>query len=167
VNKEELAAALKISLPTLTKWITNDPEFPIVDRGSKGIAWQFDLGDVRSHLARKKVAAKGSLDDQIKTERLQAMRLAAAEKAGGLVSLAQLQDLLAGLFASLSADLSAFVAQLAREQAWPAVVRSAAQRRLVEMQRAFVAKAPDLLEAIDLPAVTLGDDGASPAAANG
>lgn len=151
VNKAELCRALEISKPTLADWLARDADFPVVVRGGRGAPWKFDLAAVRRHLVDRKHARTDSLDDQIKRARLQAMRLAAAEKAGALVPVAQMQDTLAALFSGLSTDLVAFIAQLAREQGWPPAVKASVLRRLAEIKRAFVAKAPSLLERLSLP----------------
>ena len=158
MNKAELARALEISLPTLGAWLADDPHFPALARGKVGTAWQFDLAAVRHHLAERKHDPANSLDDQIKLARLQAMRLAAAEKAGVLAPLAQMQDTLATLFAGMAADSVSFVNRQAREQGWPPAVKAAELRRLADLQRSFVARAPALLEGLTLAPVTIGED---------
>ena len=158
MNKAEICRALGISKPTLADWMARDVDFPVVARGGRGSAWKFDLPTVRRHLAERKHDRADSLDDQIKVARLQAMRLAAAEKAGALVPVAQMQDTLATLFAGMAADMGAFVAHQAREQGWPPAVKAAELRKLADMQRAFVAKAPGLLESLELAPVTIGED---------
>lgn len=46
VNLEELASALKRSVPTVRKLIRENADFPVVERGDKGSPWRFCLGDV-------------------------------------------------------------------------------------------------------------------------
>jgi phage terminase Nu1 subunit (DNA packaging protein) len=52
VNKRELVQILDIALPTLDKWIADNPDFPIVERGSNGREWRFDAVAVKRWLAQ-------------------------------------------------------------------------------------------------------------------
>lgn len=86
------------------------------------------------------------------------MRLAAAEKAGVLVPVAQMQDTLATLFAGRAADSISFVNRQAREQVWPPAMKAADLRKPADLQRSFVARTPALLDGLELAIVTIGED---------
>jgi phage terminase Nu1 subunit (DNA packaging protein) len=53
-NFEEMADKLGISKPTLREWISRYEEFPVLARGSNGIAWRFDPGEVIAFVTRKR-----------------------------------------------------------------------------------------------------------------
>lgn len=53
-NFDEMANALGVSKPTLRDWITKWEDFPVVARGSNGVAWQFDTQAVISFVADRR-----------------------------------------------------------------------------------------------------------------
>lgn len=63
-NKAELAERLKCSLPTLDAWLRGDPDFPVKQRGSNGVAWQFVLTDVIAYLRRQDEEAQRAIDER-------------------------------------------------------------------------------------------------------
>ena len=56
VNKAELAPRLGVSLPTLNRWIAEDPGFPVEVRGANGSAYRFDLRAVLAWKAEREAA---------------------------------------------------------------------------------------------------------------
>lgn len=57
VNKRECAALLRITLPTLDRWLRDWPEFPVALRGGPGAQWQFDPDAALAFVAEKKEGA--------------------------------------------------------------------------------------------------------------
>lgn len=57
-NKRELARILRCSLPTLAKLIDDNPDFPVVGRGSNGVEWQFDAERVIEFIREKRDEAR-------------------------------------------------------------------------------------------------------------
>lgn len=170
VSKVELASTLRISLPCLDRWIDRWPEFPIEQRGGKGKAWQFDPEAVGAFLQGKRdeenekktardealaqfvlplaitsepvapVPAGISLDDQIKAERLTAMRISTAEKAGELVQVGLLREVLTERLAELNSLLHGALRLAARELHLPDDVLRNIDRRLGDAQRTWFAQ---------------------------
>ena len=168
VSKRELCLILRISRPTLDAWIDRYGDaFPILERGANGREYRFDpeavtafLRDRQAEDANRRAerdqqlaqlmlplpdqrpdSAIVSLDDQIKAARLNAMRLAEAERARQLVPAAEVADHLGSIFAALNRNLAAFVRQIGREHAWPEPIIRATEDRLAEVQRAAVREA--------------------------
>ncbi|GBQ69693.1 phage DNA packing protein [Ameyamaea chiangmaiensis NBRC 103196] len=68
VNKRELARLLRVSLPTLTSWLDKWPEFPVVERGTNGVNWQFSVDDVVTFLSDRQAeeqARKADRDEEL------------------------------------------------------------------------------------------------------
>lgn len=53
VNKDGLARFLRMSLPTLRDRLADDPEIPVLRRGSNGVPWEFDALAVQAHFERR------------------------------------------------------------------------------------------------------------------
>lgn len=172
VNKQELADALGVSLPTIGSMIRRYPDLPVVQRGDNGIAYQFDLVAVRDFIAEKKAAearhkagrsellAQFALpidditpdaDRDLKPgERLALARARAAErelalKSGLLVPTTEVRTALNTAFTKLGADLRSFLRQVAREHAWPDAVLRRHEAELAETQARFVRDAAHYL----------------------
>jgi phage terminase Nu1 subunit (DNA packaging protein) len=59
---------MDVSLPTIDRWVKDG--MPVVQRGSRGIEWTFDLAEVISWYARRQVdAAGGAVDDLAEIEK--------------------------------------------------------------------------------------------------
>lgn len=54
VTKAEMARCLRVSLPTLTNWISKWPDFPIAERGTNGTSYKFAPEEVRLFLIEKR-----------------------------------------------------------------------------------------------------------------
>jgi phage terminase Nu1 subunit (DNA packaging protein) len=61
VNKRELALALGVSEPTVDNWVSRRG-MPVVEKGSNGVAWRFDLGACRAWKADQDAAEKRAAD---------------------------------------------------------------------------------------------------------
>jgi len=53
-NFEEMAQRLDISKPTLGQWIRKWDDFPVLSRGSNGVAWSFDPAVVVAYVGQKR-----------------------------------------------------------------------------------------------------------------
>lgn len=64
VNRQELSQAMGISLPTVDRWIRDG--CPVKQRGTKGVAWEFNLPDVVNWWGeRQRQAAAGDAPTDI------------------------------------------------------------------------------------------------------
>jgi hypothetical protein len=74
-NKAELAHALDVSLPTLSRWMLRyGPDFPVVQRGSNGRDYVFDFETVSRFLATKRAEEQAKRSE--KDEQLAQLKLA-------------------------------------------------------------------------------------------
>lgn len=176
VNKAELAKRLGVSLPTIAALIDRYTDFPIVQKGTNGTPWRFDLAAVIAYVQAKREseqASRAARDEQL-AQLVLPIELAPAEKPAGLsikdqldaarlretlrkeaiangdlVPAAEMQDAVTTLLATLNRGLHQFLGQLAREQSWPDPVLAAARARLAELQETLVTDLPTLLPTTD------------------
>lgn len=67
VNRRDLARVLSVSMPTITDWV--DKGMPVVNRGTRGIPWVFDVATcVRWRLDYELANAKGAESRDITRE---------------------------------------------------------------------------------------------------
>lgn len=78
VNKAELALVIDVSATTLAEWIAADPEFPVVRRGSHGVAWQFDPSAVQAYLQARRERERDRRAEVARRETEAALPLLAA-----------------------------------------------------------------------------------------
>lgn len=165
VTKRELCLILRIARPTLDAWIDRfGTAFPIVERGTNGRGYRFDPYAVTEFLrgrqeenAAKKAerdeqlaqlllplsdtpATPGaiSLEDQIKAERLNVIRLENQRKAGALVPVVEIEAEQMAFMASLSRNLQAWGRQFGRTKGWPEALIREIEGSLAALQRATV-----------------------------
>ena len=167
VNKAELAHLLRVSLPTLTRWILKyGPDFPVTERGTNGRDYVFDPGTVIEFLRARQeeqtrsleekdqqlaqlrlsidipgveAPPRGSAKDELDAWRLRRIQREEAVAARALVPAAAVRDAFRTAFTRLSRDSQAFVRQLGREQRWPDPYIREIEKRLAEQQRTSVA----------------------------
>ena len=61
VNQDEMARILGVSLPTMRSYITRHEDFPFIERGKNGKAWQFHAPTVIAFLeAKRREAAEAA-----------------------------------------------------------------------------------------------------------
>lgn len=165
VSKRELSKHLGCSKPTIDALIDRYPEFPIVARGSNGLAWRFDLAAVTAFLqarraeeARTEAARNEQLAEQLaqltlpglgpepeergysprekKTEiEAELLRDKLARDRGELVPAAEVSAALKAAFALLGSRLEVIVPQVAADHHLPPVVTAALVARF-EVARA-------------------------------
>ena len=176
VNKRELARHLGVSLPTIGALIDRYPDFPIVERGTNGVEWQFDLAAVATFVKATRdaeAASKAARDeqlaqlilpldlqpqppeqpalsfkDQLAAADLRAKLRKEAIEAGDLVRAAEIEDAYTTLMAAWRSRLREFVRQIGREQAWPDEVVRQYEARLADLQENLVDQAPALLATV-------------------
>lgn len=182
VNKAELAHWLRVSLPTLGRWMLRyGADFPVIERGTNGRDYAFDPQAVATFLEAKRQEqeqSRGERDeqlaqlrlaldlptaepppktattkDEIEAWRLRRLKREEAERAAQLVPADGVADALRAALGRLSRDMHAFVRQIGREQNWPDAYTRAVETRLAEQQRASVASLRTILaEPDDAPA---------------
>jgi len=95
-NRRELAVLLGVSMPTIDSWVTRG--LPVVQRGSRGVAWQFDVADCfawRLDYEVAKAAAQTenvSLADAERRKRVADARLAEIELSERLRQVVRVED---------------------------------------------------------------------------
>jgi phage terminase Nu1 subunit (DNA packaging protein)/phage terminase small subunit len=167
VSKRELCLILRISRPTLDNWISRyGADFPILAHGNKGRDYRFDPVAVTEFLRQKKseneakkaerdeqlsqlllplpdapATAEGmSLDDRLKAERLNVIRIENARRAGALVSVAEIEAETMAFLAALSGNLQAWARQFGRQRGWSEIMVREAQHSLAQLQRTTAAE---------------------------
>lgn len=168
LNKQELAHWLRVSLPTLGRWMMRyGADFPVLERGSNGREFKFDPAAVSAFLRARQeeqTASKAEQDEALAQLRLpfdlpgvepppkatspkdellawevRKRQRQEAEAAGALVPAAQMADAVRAVLARISRDTHAFVRQVGREQNWPDAYTRTLEQRLAEQQRVTVA----------------------------
>ncbi|MFZ2872757.1 hypothetical protein [Zavarzinia sp.] len=151
VNLDEMCRILEISAPTFRGWLKTYPDLPVVGRGDRGRAWEFDPHAVKAWRERKRqeeaeaAAAKLDLVDQLS---LPGMGEAAADailspaqqyqlirakreqrkmdqEAGLLVMAEPLRAALGDVFAQIPAAMRGAISDAFRRHAIPDDVRRA------------------------------------------
>jgi phage terminase Nu1 subunit (DNA packaging protein) len=173
IGKAALAEALGMSAPTLDALLRRHPDLPVAFRGTRGIAWRFDLEAVQQFLlalkaakadaATRRAAQAEQCSDEVGATRAAARtprhRLALARaqrverelavKTGALAPTSEVRQALTAAFACLQRDLRSFLRALAREHHWPDAVLRRHEAELARMQRAYVAEMRDELASDD------------------
>ena len=172
VNKRELASILDISLPTLDSLIDRHGDaFPIVQRGSNGVAWQFDPEAVtaflRAYQAREEaeLAARAEALDQFRlpglepaptpagakpkdildTLRAQRLQHDMAKQAGHLVWTTQVRQQLVTAVTLLNTFLHGLPGQCGRRFNLPDAVVTDMARLIADQQVEFQCQLRELL----------------------
>jgi len=173
VNKRELARRLGVSLPTMGALIDRYQDFPVVERGTNGVEWKFDLATVIAFVQAQReaeAASKAARDEQLAQlvlpldlqpaeipapglsfrDQLAAVELRAklrkeAIEAGGLVRVVDVENDLTIMLGTWRAALRDFLRQMAREQNWSDELARVYEARLAKLQEKLVDQAPELL----------------------
>lgn len=170
-NKRELAEKLSLSVPTIDALLSrHGDEFPVRQRGSNGIPWEFDLPDVIAFLRHKDedetraIAERRQafeqfrlpLDDLASPEaeglspqqrnalslaRMREHELALA--VGQVVRASEVEDSYRTLFRTLGRAFDTLPGQLARKFGLPDAVARAVREWLDEQRRQIVRTATD------------------------
>ena len=165
LNKRELASATGVSVVTITNYLDRYPDFPVVQAGTNGREWQFDVfavrafleaeavkertADARRHeaIAQLGLALVPGAEDKTVTlapqERLAHLRALKAEddlriQRGFLVSVPELRQVQTAAIAKWNGAVHAAIRQASRDFNLPDAVGRALVERIAEAQRAFV-----------------------------
>lgn len=178
VNQSELAAVLDVSLPTLRDMIKRHDDFPVVRRGDNGVAYEFDLVEVKGWMDRH-AAAKSEAQDR-RQATLAQMRLdvfgdpgegdettglSPTERRaeieaqfradqlrrarGELLTAAEVDQVLRQALAELAKGLRQIAPAIAREQGLDRPVRLAMEAAIREKTNAAIDRVQELLRADD------------------
>jgi len=171
VNKAELASIIGVSLPTMESMIRKDADFPIVQRGSNGVAWQFDTDAVRQHMtavrerelaaaeAREaelaqvvlpgldlELPASGKAADMLNAMRAQKLKIELEKQAGGLVWTHEVRQPLAIAVGELTRFLADLPTQATRGMGLPDEIVSEMENRIADAMLEFNTKLMGLLQ---------------------
>lgn len=165
INKADLAdKILRCSLPTLDGLLREYPDFPVVKRGSNGVAWEFDAEHVQEFLHQKREAEKRAaaerqelfkqfslpIDDapaeaegltpaqRASLARARLLEQKIARESGFLISTAELRPKLQIAFERLAKMLDALPAQIGREFNLPDPVQRRIRVTIEDARRACV-----------------------------
>jgi len=162
VNKRELAVCLGVSLPTVSAWIDRYPDFPIVERGTNGREWRFDVEAVRGFMRRREEEEEraetaraeqirqvslpttdpGDIagNDVLTLDQIRAIRATdeLRRSRGFLVSVPELRQAMTAAIARWSAAELSVLQQAGRDLALPEPVVRALQDRFADARRQFV-----------------------------
>lgn len=161
VNMDEMAGILGVSLPTMRALLKRYEDFPVLSRGAKGIAWQFDPEAVVAFMrdqqeaeraaqaARDELLAQvvlpgldppegaGTVSAQDRLRTAQAMRAedALAKERGFLVAKHEMRAALIGIWPELTRSILAIPGQMARQHNLPPAVERDMRNRAITALR--------------------------------
>ena len=171
VNRDELAQALRCSLPTVSALVKRWPDFPVIERGALGKAWRFDLHAVVDFLTARReeeeaaAAEKNellaqltlpigrrdesgraiSIDDEIKAAKLRALQREELKENGFLVPTHEVRLALERALRRLGIALDGAIDRTARTHNLPEAVKRALEREFADARTAFVRDAAEYL----------------------
>ena len=175
VNKTEIAALLRTSLPTLDKLLrAHGDAFPVVRRGTNGLAYEFDPAAVTAFLTdleAARIAAGRARDDlmqqytlpeidppetegltprtRLDLAKLRILEREEAIRAGFLVETSAVRQAVTTAFANLRRDHGTALRQSCRDANIPESVIRAVEARVADAQRTFVTSMQALLNSPD------------------
>lgn len=147
VNRAELANICGVSLPTIDDWVRRG--CPIVSRGGRGKAWEFNTADVQGWRIADEVArALGSAptsEKDLKLRRMKALteldELELAKARGEVAPLDEIRRVVVAAFAEVRASLLVVPARLAPQLIGEIDERSIKAAILTEIRLALEALA--------------------------
>ncbi len=172
INLEQMAEALRVSLPTMRKLLKRYPECPVVARGSNGVPWQFDKAAViaffvatraeeaAASAADKELLAQISLpldeavapedrgvsaSDRLKVAQAMLKEDEVARQRGFLVLTTEMRQRLTGAWIEVAQFLNALPTGIGRQHNLPDAVVRDIRRRVEAQQRQTVQRLRDLL----------------------
>ena len=150
VSRQDLADTFGVAGSTVDGWVRRG--LPVVQRGSKGVAWQFNTSDVASWLEQRASERQGVGETDEKA--LRARKLAAeaakielelARARGDLVPLKQLERALANTFAELKTNMRTVPSRVAT-----ALIGEESETRIKQVILAEIDQALEALGDFDL-----------------
>ena len=120
VNRTQMAELIGVAMPTLDHWVRIG--CPVMQRGSKGVAWQFNTADViawREEKARADAVGGQTSDvEELKRRRLQAQteqaELELAKARGEVAPVRQFERAIEVAFAEVRANLRTISSRVPR-----------------------------------------------------
>lgn len=181
VNKGELAKLLRCSIPHVDALMERYAEFPVVSRGDKGQAWEFDAAEVGEFLAArraeeeaeaeersaalntlqlpgfgKSTAAGSSAHQDLAAVRAERERMKLAQEAGFLVSTSDLRMKLGDMMGRLQTGLRGIPSELRRRHGLPEDVERSCRTMMDEQLDKLVTDLQRDLLAAPEPEVSYG-----------
>lgn len=143
VNRQDLAGAMGVSLPTVDRWIKEG--CPVKTRGRKGIAWEFVLGDVIAWWGERErenaAGAETSDVEELKRRKLAAeageAELRFARARGEVALIAEFERAQAKLMATIQANIMNVPARAVLQLLGETDERTFKQRLRAELQLAL------------------------------
>lgn len=171
INRDELARALRCSLPTVSALLKRYPDFPVVERGGLGRAWRFDLPAVIGFLTARReeeaaIASERSellaqftlpigrqdesgqmisIDEEIKLAKLRALQRDELKEAGFLVQTHEVRQALERALRRFGTALDSAIDRVARQHNLPEPVKRAIEREFADARAGFVRDAADFI----------------------
>ena len=159
VNRQELADIFGVALTTVDNW--NRKGCPVVQKGDKGVAWQFNTKDVHEFLIAQKVDmatgdAPSDFDDAKLRKLLAETELAELELAKAkeeVVELPVVETALASAFAEVQARLRNLPGRVLS-----ALIGETNEQRFKEVLLAEIDESLEKLSTLDLTGLSDEDD---------
>lgn len=149
VGKAGLAARLGWTRERLDRYLHQHPEFPVVQRASKGIAWQFDVEAALAYVANVDAKPKeaGELTPRARREIAQAEAIERKNRleAGELVELGPLRDDLTTMFSELGKSFDDLGGEIVKRLGLPEESHRVIQELIDERRRMMIAAMEDYL----------------------
>ena len=120
LNAGEMCRALGKSRPWLDTRLVDDPDFPVVSRGSRGQQWQFDRDVVVDYVNRTEESRQGLLrgvltpQGRLAEAKANMAEMEIAERMGRLIDAEELELALGAIFAALGSTFSSLCDQVVR-----------------------------------------------------
>jgi hypothetical protein len=158
----EMAALLGWSVPTLNAALVKDPEFPVVARGSKGVAWEFDVAAVFAHwrkLYAPPVETQGALPlgdagnpvARAKEAQAQLLEAKVAALTRDTIERSEVVAVWSGAYRVLGKKLEQFPRQLARRLMLTPEQVETVRELCDEMRNDFVDRSGEYIDTVDKP----------------
>lgn len=110
LNRSGLAEHMGVSLPTVDRWAKEG--MPVVQRGGRGVEWIYDLADVISWYAQRKVEAAGGevndlaeIDKRTARAKMEQAELALAQAKGLVAPIAEFERVQAAMMATIRQNI--------------------------------------------------------------
>jgi len=144
VGKSKLCASLRWSRERLDRFLEAHPDFPFVQRGSKGIAWQFDLDEALAFVARAKAEDEKQVAEMTPRARRELATAEAIERknrlaARKLIEAPPFRDDLALMLARLGKSLDELPLEIVKRLGLPSGAHKVIQELIDERRRLMIA----------------------------
>ncbi|NNM56318.1 terminase small subunit [Acidocella sp.] len=169
LNLKEMAAALSVSVPTLSTWVRRYPGFPVIQHGSKDRPWKFDPEAVVGYIQARDQASQAatrernrkhaemiaspvnapragmSLDDELKVAKIRALLREEAKETRQLVPVAEVTQALEWVLGRLQNTMTDRLQRIVATHNLPDAVRVDFLRYLDEGSSTFMREVDGIL----------------------